>query len=333
MIVALDRSGPGTAPKGRKPKGERIMTSPLTSPIEDHTSPAPTQPRVEVARPPAQFVGSIPEDYDRHLGPLLFDFSGHDMARRVEAGLEGQGPVRVLEVACGTGISTEHLWRQLPSGTRIVATDLSPAMLDHATRHRGKLPGVSFEQASADALPFEDGSFDALVCQFGIMFFDDKPAALAEFSRVLRPGGLLAFSVWESHDRNPVVGLAHRTIGSFFESDPPGFLELPFSYHDIWAIQTLVGDANFRNTEVWRVRETVHTTDATSIARGFVMGNPCVVEIRERGSADADQIIRTLAERIEMDFATEEATGGPADGDGMLVAVDFEEITFTARRR
>jgi ubiquinone/menaquinone biosynthesis C-methylase UbiE len=326
MIVASNRVDPGTTPKGRKPQENGIMTSPLTSSIADHMPPA-------TAAPPTQFVGSIPDDYDRHLGPLLFDFSGRDMARRVEVGLEGQGSARVLEVACGTGISTEHLWSQLPSGTRIVATDLSPAMLDHASRHRGKLPGVSFEQASADALPFEDGSFDALVCQFGIMFFDDEPAALEEFARVLRPGGLLAFSVWESHDRNPVVGLAHRTIGSFFESDPPGFLKLPFSYHDVWAIQTLVADAGFRDTEVWRVRETVYSSDAESVARGFVMGNPSVVEIRERGSADADEIIRVLAEKIATEYAADEATDQPADSGVRQLSLDLEEITFLARRR
>jgi ubiquinone/menaquinone biosynthesis C-methylase UbiE len=301
------------------------MTSPLTSSIAD--------PRPQAAAaPPTQFVGSIPDDYDRHLGPLLFDFSGRDMARRVEAGLKGREPAQVLEVACGTGISTEHLWRQLPSTTRIVATDLSPAMLDHASRHRGELPGVSFEQASAEALPFEDGSFDALVCQFGIMFFDDKRAALEEFARVLRPGGLLAFSVWESHDHNPVVGLAHRTIGSFFESDPPGFLKLPFSYHDVGAIQALATGAGFRDTEVWRVRETVCSSDAVSVARGFVMGNPSVVEIRERGSADEEEIIRVLAEKIEAEFAADEISDSLAEGGEIQLALDLEEITFSARR-
>lgn len=309
------------------------MTSPLTTSIEDHVHPEAAQTRVQAASPPTQFVGSIPDDYDRHLGPLLFDFSGRDMARRVEAGLAGEGPARVLEVACGTGISTEHLWRQLPSGSRIVATDLSLAMLDYAAQHRGELPGVSFEQASADALPFEDGSFDALVCQFGIMFFDDKPAALAEFSRVVRPGGLLAFSVWESHDANPVVGLAHRTIGEFFSSDPPGFLKLPFSYHDIHDISTLVADAGFRDAEVWRVLETVRSGDAESIARGFVMGNPSVVEIRERGSADPEEIVRTLAERIEAEFATEGGSRCSADGAVTELRLDLHEITFTARRR
>lgn len=301
------------------------MTSPLTT---SEPTPIPAAPPTT----PRQFDGSIPEDYDRHLGPLLFDFSGRDMARRVETGLGEQKSARILEVACGTGISTEHLWRRLPTGTSIVATDLSPAMLEYAIGRRGTLPGVSFRQAAADALPFEDAHFDALVCQFGIMFFEDKPAALAEFARVLRPGGLLAFSVWESHDRNPVVGLSHRTIASFFRSDPPGFLKLPFSYHDVAAITELVSDAGFETVQAWRVRESVHSSDALSIARGFVAGNPGVIEIRERGSADPDEIIRALADRIEAAFATGTASLG-ASGEGTDLLLPLEEITFTARRR
>jgi ubiquinone/menaquinone biosynthesis C-methylase UbiE len=288
------------------------------------TASQPTEPLPATA-PPKQFDGSIPGDYDRHLGPLLFDFSGRDMACRVEAGLEGHTRTRVLEVACGTGISTEHLWRRLPPGSELVATDLSPAMLAYARARRGVMPGVVFEQAAADALPFEGGAFDALVCQFGIMFFEDKPAALAEFARVLKPGGLLAFSVWESHAKNRVVGLSHRTIASFFESDPPAFLELPFSYHDVHAITSLVADAGFESIDVWRVRETVFSRDAASIARGFVMGNPGVIEIRARGTADPERIIDTLAARIEESFRAAD------DGDHLELAL--EEITFTARRR
>jgi ubiquinone/menaquinone biosynthesis C-methylase UbiE len=292
------------------------MTRPLTA-LSGQTRP------VEAVAPPKEFDGSIPEDYDRHLGPLLFDFSGRDMARRVERGVEGRPAPRVLEVACGTGISTEHLWRQLPSGAELVATDLSPDMLTYAESKRGELPGVSFEQAAADALPFGADTFDALACQFGIMFFEDKSAALAEFARVLKPGGVLAFSVWESHARNPVVGLSHTTIASFFETDPPGFLQLPFSYHDVDVITALVGEAGFADIGVHRVRETVRSNDAASVARGFVMGNPGVIEIRARGTADPERIVHTLAARIGEDFR---ATNG---GDDLEFAL--EEITFTAR--
>jgi ubiquinone/menaquinone biosynthesis C-methylase UbiE len=308
------------------------MANSLTTSPENHT-PLTAAPAGGAPALPTKFGGSIPEDYDRYLGPLLFDFSGYDMAQRVEAGLAGNAPVRVLEVACGTGISTEHLWRQLPTGSKIVATDISPAMLGYAIERRGGLPGVSFQQAPADELPFDDAHFDALVCQFGIMFFDDKPAALAEFARVLRPDGLLAFSVWESHDKNPVVGLSHQTIASFFTSDPPDFLTVPFSYHDTEVISALVSDAGFETVEAWNVRETVRSSDALAIARGFVMGNPVVNEICERGSADAEAIILTLADRIEAEFAAGQDAVRISNSSATELSLALEEITFTARRR
>ena len=167
------------------------------------------------------FTGSIPENYDTYLGPLLFEFSGADMARRVAAAL-GR-PARVLEVACGTGISTRHLAHGLPKGAEIIATDLNEAMLAHAARVIGDLPGVTYAQADALDLLFEDASFDAVVCQFGIMFFPDKALGMREMTRVLKPGGLLALNVWDSLDENPAVRLIDGVIKGFFETDPPRF--------------------------------------------------------------------------------------------------------------
>ena len=120
----------------------------------------------------ASFTGSIPETYDTYLGPLLFESPSADMAKRVSTAL-GK-PARVLEVACGTGISTRHLAGALAPGSELTATDLNQAMLDHAQRVNGDLTGVSYSQADALDLPFDDASFDAVVCQFGIMFFPDK---------------------------------------------------------------------------------------------------------------------------------------------------------------
>jgi len=130
----------------------------------------------------ASFTGSIPAIYDACLGPLLFEFSARDLARRVAGGISG-GPV--LEIACGTGISTSELRAHLDPAISIVATDVNPGMLDFARERRGDLAGVRYEVADACGLPFEDESFEAVVCQFGIMFFPDLPAGLAELAREL----------------------------------------------------------------------------------------------------------------------------------------------------
>lgn len=123
----------------------------------------------------ANFTGSIPESYHTYLGPLLFEFSGADMAAQVTAALGG--PAKVLEVACGTGISTRHLAHALESGSELTATDLNDAMLSHAEAVNGDLPGVTYSQADALDLPFDAGRFEAVVCPFGIMFFPIRPKA------------------------------------------------------------------------------------------------------------------------------------------------------------
>ena len=92
---------------------------------------------------------------------------------------------------------------------------------------------VEFQPADATALPFPDGSFDAVVCQFGVMFFPDKDKSYREALRVLAPGGHYLFSVWDSHRHNPFGRIAHEVAGTFFPSDPPQFYKVPFSCHQI----------------------------------------------------------------------------------------------------
>lgn len=266
----------------------------------------------------ARFVGSIPAVYDTHLGPLLFHFSAADLAKRVGDALPDAK--RVLEVACGTGISTEYLWRGLNSATEIIATDLNEAMLAYAEAKRGALNNVSYRQADAQALPFEDGSFDAVVCQFGIMFMPDKAQAFAEMARVLRPGGLLAFNVWDSFEHNRVAGLAREIIASFFDNNPPDFLTVPFGFYDIEPIRGLIAGAGFLEPEINTVSATVERPDAVSIARGFVEGNPGILQIRERGDVDPDTIIDALAREI-----------GDLYGSGPL-QVPLREIVCLARK-
>jgi ubiquinone/menaquinone biosynthesis C-methylase UbiE len=139
------------------------------------------------------FSGAIPELYEAYLVPLIFEPYAADLATRLAA----RSPSRVLEVAAGTGVVTRALTRTLPASTSIVATDLNQAMLDRA-RAVGTAYPVEWRTADALALPFPDRSFDAVVCQFGVMFFPDKPRAYAEARRVLRPGGAFVFNVWDS---------------------------------------------------------------------------------------------------------------------------------------
>src|ERR1700722_4323897 len=140
----------------------------------------------------ARFVGDIPRHYDQAMGPIIFADYADDIARRAVA----CGPSRVLETAAGTGIVTRRLRDLLPADVHLTATDLNPPMLEIA---RAKFrPGerVELQPADATALPFPDGGFDTVVCQFGVMFFPDKNKAYREVHRVLKPGGHYLFSIW-----------------------------------------------------------------------------------------------------------------------------------------
>src|SRR3954447_10884997 len=178
------------------------------------------------------FEGSIPETYDRYLGPLLFEPYARDLAARLAA----LAPARLLETAAGTGVATRALARALPAGTAIVATDLNRPMLDLAAA-RMETAEVTWQQADALALPFEDETFDAVACQFGAMFFPDKAAAYREARRVLRRGGRLVMSVWDRIGRNELSHVVDEAVVAQFPEDPPRFLaRVPYGYHDADAI-------------------------------------------------------------------------------------------------
>jgi ubiquinone/menaquinone biosynthesis C-methylase UbiE len=246
------------------------------------------------------FTGSIPAIYDECLGPLFFEFSATDLAERVAKGIGGSG--QLLEIACGTGISTQFLRERLPDGAEILATDLNPAMLDFAKQHRGTLPGVRFEQADALALPFEADRFDAVACQFGIMFFPDIPKGLAEMRRVLRPGGFFAVNVWASIAENPVVALTQEMVGRFFDSDPPRFIEIPFGRCALDPTREQFEACGFVGVEAHVVDATVERPSAAQVARGLVEGNPGIHEVHERANASPAEIEQALAEALESRF-------------------------------
>jgi ubiquinone/menaquinone biosynthesis C-methylase UbiE len=177
----------------------------------------------------ASFRGNIPEHYDSGLGPVVFVDYATDIATRTAA----YGPVRVLETAAGTGIVTRKLRDLLPPGVHVTATDLNAPMLEVARTKFKSGEKVEFRPADAAALPFSDGSFDAVVCQFGVMFFPQKDASYREVYRVLASGGRYLFSVWDSHQHNPFGRIAHEITARFFPADPPQFYTVPFSYYQI----------------------------------------------------------------------------------------------------
>jgi SAM-dependent methyltransferase len=259
------------------------------------------------------FAGSIPAIYDRHLGRLLFQPYAEDLAARLAAGT----PARALELAAGTGIVTAEVARALP-GTRIVATDLSPAMLEVAAG-RKETSRVEFQAADAQDLPFDDGGFDAVFCQFGVMFLPDKARAYGEMRRVLRPGGTLVFSVWERIEDNPIAATVETALSGCFPTDPPRFLSrIPHGYHDAAAIRDAVSTARFDQVDVATVTLPSVSPSPGDVAVGFCQGTPVRHQIVSRG-ADLAAVTATVSAALTDKF-------GPGE-----VRADMAALVVTAR--
>jgi ubiquinone/menaquinone biosynthesis C-methylase UbiE len=221
-----------------------------------------------------RFSGSVPVNYEKHLVPLLFRPYAEILAERA-ARFE---PQDILETAAGTGVVTNALLRAIP-GARVVATDLNQAMLDVAGT-RVSSPSVSFRQADALDLPFDDGSFDLVVCQFGVMFYPDKVRGNSEARRVLRDGGHYLFAVWDRIDRNILSNIANESMRELFPDNPPQFmLRGPFSYFDSEWIERDLRSAGFNDIEIESMTLESRSSSAEDCARGLVYGSPMGVEL------------------------------------------------------
>lgn len=253
-----------------------------------------------------RFAGSIPELYERHLVPLIFEPYARDLVQRLAA-----HPVqRVLEVAAGTGVVTREMARTMPPDVDILATDLNPAMLDEAARIGTSRP-VRWQAADVMRLPLPDAAVDAVVCQFGVMFFPDKPAALAEMRRVLRPGGVLLFNVWDRIEANEFADVVTHTLAGLFPDDPPRFLaRTPHGHGDPQALARDVAAAGFAQPpRIERVTARSRAPSADSPAIAYCQGTPLRNEIEARDASRLDEATRAATQAIAARFGA-----GPVDG-------------------
>lgn len=246
----------------------------------------------------ATFDGLIPQIYDRHMGPVLFEPYAADLVNR----LKSRGLNDFLEIACGTGIVTRAILERLKPRPRLVATDLNEPMLNYARSKFKAEPGLEWRQADASELPFPDASFDAVVCQFGVMFVPDKLAAMKEARRVLRPEGVFAFNVWDRLEENDLARTAHETIAKFFPFDPPQFYTIPFGFHDPDLIRSMLGQAGFADVKIESVPKEARSTSAGHAAIGLVRGNPVVNAIQERGGVEVEAVIAAVEEALRASY-------------------------------
>ena len=252
----------------------------------------------------ASFTGRIPEIYDRDLGPMLFAPYAADMAERAKA----LGPKSVLEIAAGTGIVTQALARALPDAT-IEATDLNQAMVDFASSRRGD-SAIRWSTADAQSLPFDDRTFDLVVCQFGVMFFPDRAKAFREARRVLRDRGTYLFSVWEGLQTNDIPRTVSDAASSVFPDDPPLFLRrTPYGHGDPVALERDLRAAGFSTVASERVEKRSRGPSARAAASGFVEGTPLRFDIEARDARRLQDVVETATRALSHRYGD-----GPVDG-------------------
>jgi ubiquinone/menaquinone biosynthesis C-methylase UbiE len=255
-----------------------------------------------------RFSGSVPANYERYMVPLLFRPYAELLAARAAT----FKPRSILETAAGTGVVTDALVRALPE-TEIVATDLNQPMLDVAAS-RVSSPSLTFHQADALSLPFEDNSFDLVVCQFGIMFYPDKVKGNSEARRVLRDGGHYLLAIWDRIERNPLSNLAHETMRRQFPDNPPMFMKRgPFSYHDPEWIERDLRAAGFGEIDIETVELSSRSPSAEDAARGLTYGSPMGVELEEYGPDALTQVFEEFS-RAARDYE------GPGGFDAPMAA-------------
>jgi SAM-dependent methyltransferase len=245
------------------------------------------------------FAGSIPKLYDTYLVPLIFEPYAADLANRLRA----RPLSRVLEIAAGTGVVTRALASALPESATIVATDLNQAMLDQASVV-GTKRAVEWRQADAMQLPFPDATFDAVACQFGVMFFPDKPKAFSEARRVLRPGGVFIFNVWDRIEDNEFADIVTTALESVFPKDPPRFMaRTPHGYHDGRQIARDLENGGFTaSPRIDTVAARSRAKSPREPAIAYCQGTPLRNEIESRDAARLGEATDVAAEAIAKRF-------------------------------
>ena len=256
------------------------------------------------------FAGSIPQLYERYLVPLIFEPYAADLAARAAL----RRPSCVLEVAAGTGVVTRQLAKALPPSVSILATDLNQPMLDQAAK-AGTTRPIEWRQADALQLPFPDGVFELVVCQFAVMFFPDRKKAFSEARRVLRPGGCFIFYVWDRIEENEFANTVTQALESAFFDNPPRFLaRVPHGYHDFSTIAQDLADAGFARTPEFitlPARSRANSPRVPAVA--YCQGTPLRSEIEAGGSS-------RLVEATEIATAAIASQFGPGAVDGKIQA-------------
>lgn len=207
----------------------------------------------------------VAADYDTRLAPALFE----PWTRHLVSAASLRPGERALDVACGTGVLARALAARVGAEGSVHGIDVNPGMLAVAAR---RAPGIEWRSGSAEALPYDDGSFDAVFCQFGLMFLDSPEEALREMARVLAPGGRLVVAVFDSLERIDAYARMAEVYARTVGPEAGEALRLPFSMGDRERLASLLDAVAPGEVEIASPDETARFPDARGTVLADVKG-------------------------------------------------------------
>ena len=258
------------------------------------------------------YGGTAPENYERYFVPAIGAPLAADL---VELAALRPGE-RVLDVACGTGVVTRLAAGRVGADGAVAGVDVNPGMLEVARSAAPPEAGIDWHEASADALPFADATFEVVLCQLSLQFFPDRLGALREMRRVLASEGRMLVNV---PGPTPLFAILAEELERHVAPVAAGFVHQVFSLHEPAEVQDLVGDAGFVDIAVRASDKTLSLPPPAEFLWQYVRSTPLVAAVAELDGDGRDALARDVVERWE-----------PMVEDGAFT-LDLPVVTATAR--
>lgn len=249
------------------------------------------------------FTGSVPANYEKYLGPILFEPYALDLMQRFP-----KSASNIFELACGTGRVTNHLTKVMHEDATLIASDLNPDMLDIA-KSIVEDNRVQWHVVDAMQLPFNEEVFDVVLCQFGVMFFPDKGAAFKGVHRILKNGGTFLFNTWDSFTSNPRPAIMVQVMKDLLGEKTPDFMAKgPYSFFDTDLIHSLLTDAGFTNIKIDTVPKVSYYSDPADIVKGFVEGSPLGHYLNQLGGDMQEEVSKRLHTALKEQYGEKDCS-------------------------